>query len=145
LFEVLEGSTVIAIDASHYSEIPNRQLMDQEIGVTSTPRGLNEIRCRCLKVAGSKQAAAQIKYGTFPVARRRFVGYFRKSNARRFCLASLLLAIRLIVVPNDLKLIWQWECKDRLTDPVNHIRPMGKPRLLSNGRELVTQRPEVLS
>ncbi|HWX42495.1 MAG TPA: hypothetical protein VN345_15190 [Blastocatellia bacterium] len=145
MFEVLEGSTVIAIDASHDSEIPNCLDMCEEIGAAGCPGCLDKRQRRSLKVAGSKQAAAQIKYCAFPIAGRALVRYFRESDTGSFCLPSLLLAKRLIVAAYDLKLRWQWECQDRLTGPVYRLRPMRDARVLSNGGELVAQRPEVLS
>jgi hypothetical protein len=145
LFEVIEGSTVIAVDASHYREVPNCGDMNEEISVPGGFGCLNKIRRRSLKITASKQAAAEFQYRTFPVAGRGLVGYLGESDTRSICLPSLLLAKRLIVVAYDLKLRWQWKCKDRLTGPVNHLRPMPNARASGNGHELVAQCAEVVS
>jgi hypothetical protein len=136
---------VIAIDASHYSEIPNCLDMCEEIGAAGGPGGLNAIWGRSLKLTGIDVGTAKLEYGALSVAGRRLVGYFAESDTRSICLPSLLLAIRLIVLPYDLNLRWQWKCKDRLTGPINHLRLTRKARVLSNGHELVAQHPEVLS
>jgi hypothetical protein len=141
----MEGSAVIAIDASNYSEVANCCDMGEEISVTGRPRRLNKIWRRCLKITASKQAAAEFEYSSFPVAGRGLVGYFDESDTRSICLPNLLLAKRSVVVPNDLKLRWQWEGKKRLAGPVNHLRPVLKPGVSSNGYKLVTQRREVVS
>jgi hypothetical protein len=145
LFEVIEGSTVIAIDASHYREVPNCLDMCEQISVAGSPGSLNKIGRRSLKITASKQTAAQFQYRTFPVAGRGLVGYLGESGTRSICLPSLLLAIRLIVAAYDLKLRQQREIEYRLTGPVNHLRPMRNARASSNGRELVAQCGEVVS
>jgi hypothetical protein len=145
LFEVIEGSTVIAIDASHYREVPNCLDMREEINVAGGPGCLSKILRRALKITAAKEAVPEFHHGASPVAGRRLIGYFSESDTRSICLPGLLLAIRLIVMAYDLKLRWQWECKDRLTGPVNHLRPMPNARVSSNGRELATQCAEVVS
>jgi hypothetical protein len=145
LLEVMEGSTVIAIDASDYSEIPKCRDMNEEISVPGGAGCLNEVWGRCLKITVSEQVAAEFEDCTFPVAGRRLISYFRQCDTPSVCLPILLLAIRSIVAAYHLKLRRQWERQDRLTDPVNYLRLTGKARVSGNGDELVAQNAEVLS
>ena len=136
---------MIAIDASNYCEVGNCLDMCEQISVAGSPRRLNKILRRSLKVTASKQSEAEFDYCTFPVAGRGLAGCLGESDTRSICLPRLLLAIRLIVVAYDLTLRWQREIEYRLTSPVNHFRLMRDARVSSNGRELVTQCAEVVS
>jgi hypothetical protein len=144
LFEIMEGSAVIAVNASQDSEVANRQRMNDQISGPGCSGRLNTVPASLLKIASRNIAGTKRQYRAFSEAWGRFVGYFREGNTRAIYFPSLSVAVRLIVFAYASKLRWQREIEYGSTGPFYYVGLTRQARLSSNSYELVAQRPEAL-
>jgi hypothetical protein len=141
----MEGSAVIAISAPQYSQVPYGGGIDEEIGAARCSGGLETVWRRGREGSCVNVAYAEFKYGALPVSGRCFIGCFSKGSTRTLYLSPLLLAVRLIVMADTSKLMWQREIENRLTSPLNQVGVTRQASLSGDRYELIAKRPEVLS